>query len=455
MSLQRRLLLYLLVCAPIVWSLALGFSVLRARHEVNELFDTEMIRLARQTQLTLAGIDLPPLRDPSLPKSPLNDEGESDVDDLALAVWDSQGRWLLRDREGKELPWLPQASGFSDHQLGSEAWRMYHLQDPIGQRLVAVGHKAFERDELVWGLVGSQMLPWLLVLPVLLLMMAWAVRQAMAPMREVTLALTQRHADDLQRIPLAPAPVELQPMLRAMNGLFDRIEDTLARERRFTADAAHELRTPLSVLTAQWSVYQGAATDDERCAAARAMDAGLNRAARLIDQMLGLSRLDNTQRLPAEQPLDWPAMVEQLFSDVLPLAERRQIELACEWPDPSAGTSGPSWLGDPPLMALLLRNLLDNAVRYAPIGSTVQLRLMPDQLQVDNLAEELRTADLQSWGERFHRPDGQTESGSGLGVSIAQRIAALHGLQLSYHWDEPTQTVSARLSARRASSAEP
>lgn len=451
MSLQRRLLLYLLVCAPLVWSVALAFSVARARAEVNELFDTEMIRLARQIQIVEIGMAVR-----SAPHSPSEGaprlEGEADLDDLALAVWDTQGRLLVTDREGQQLPWLPDASGFSDHRLGPEVWRLYHLQDPAGGRLVAVGQKAHEREELVWGLVASQMVPWLLVLPVLLLLMAWAVRQALAPMHGLTLALTQRSADDLQRVPLDPAPAELQPMLRAMNGLFDRIEDTLARERRFTADAAHELRTPLSVLAAQWSVYQHAGTDAERQEAARALDAGLARAARLIDQMLGLSRLDATQRLPTVQPFDWPALVEQAMSDVLPLAERRQIDLACEWPASADGTGrpgpGPAWSGDPHLMGLLLRNVLDNAVRYAPVHSTVTLRFAPDGVLVENRAVGLQPADLQAWGERFHRPDGQLESGSGLGVSIARRIAALHGLGLSYRWDVARQLVTAELSAR-------
>lgn len=433
-TLQRRLLLYLLIFAPLVWSVALVFSVVEARKEVNELFDTEMIRLARQIQVISPR--LAPSADDSLASavSPA-EQGESDLSDLAVAVWDGNGQLLVVDREGVQLPWVKDASGFVDMEVGAESWRIYYMQAPAFQGLIASGQRVAERDELVWGLVASQLVPWLLVLPVLLVAMAWAVRQAMEPMQAVTQSLHARGANDLSRLPVNQAPAELVPLLEAMNDLFARIEDSLERERRFTADAAHELRTPMAVLAAQWSVYRGARDDKERERAAAQLTQGLERASRLMEQMLSLSRLEATQGLPQAQPLDWQALVEKALSDVLPLAERRQIELACDAVVSTAasGLTGPPWLGDPALMALLLRNLLDNAVRYAPSKSVVTMRLGQDVVSVDNdVTRPISPEDVKAWGTRFHRPEGQSESGSGLGVSIAQRIAALHGLRLTH-----------------------
>lgn len=432
LSLQRRLLLYLLISAPVVWSVALGFSMVKARHEVNELFDTEMIRLARQIQV------LSPRLAPELGATrplaePLPAQGEADLNDLAVAVWNRRGELLMVDREGVQLPWQRDATGFRDVAVGTEAWRIYYLQAPELQGLVAAGQRMDERDELVWGLVGSQMLPWLLVLPVLLVAMAWAVRRALEPMKAVTQSLHARNANDLERLPLAQAPEELHPLLEAMNSLFQRIETTLERERSFTADAAHELRTPMAVLSAQWTVFQGARDEAERQRAAEKLTQGLARASRLMEQLLSLSRLEATTGLAQRQPLRWHELVEQTVSDVLPLAERREIELACDW----ESTKGPAWLGDHTLMALLLRNLLDNAVRYAPAGSAVELQLAAETVSVRNATSTTANrvwsqVDLALWGKRFHRPDGQEESGSGLGVSIAQRIALLHGLVLNY-----------------------
>ena len=438
MSLQRRLLVYLLLCAPLVWAGALWVSVDRARDEVNELFDTEIIRLARQVQSTVAVIAKPGFSLPDVPSS-----GEADLRDLAVAVWDRDGRLLLVDHEGMQLPRRTEAVGFDAIAIGGDRWRVYYLQSPGGEWLVAAGQREGERDELVLDLTTSQILPSLVVLPLLLMAMAGAVRQALAPVRALAKELQARDADALQPVDAQRAPVELQPLLEAMNGLFGRIDSTLARERRFTADAAHELRTPLAVLRAQWDVLRRAASEPERQEAMRKLGSGIDRMDRLVTQMLALSRLEATERLPASGAIDWQALVEQAMSDTLALAGRRHIELACEWPP--AGAAPFPLRGDAALMAVLVRNLLDNAVRYGPEGSTVLLSFDARGLTVENAGAALDPVALQRLGERFHRPDGHTEGGSGLGISIAHRIATLHGLVLRHGPRRDGTGVAARL----------
>jgi two-component system sensor histidine kinase QseC len=425
-SLQRRLLVFLLLCAPVVWGVALLVSAARARHEVNELYDSELIRLARQVQSTLPARGVPG----EWASDPSQSKGAADLRDLAIAVWNADGELLLADREGVELPRRPDAVGFVDLDLGQDAWRVYYLQSARGTSLVAAGQRAYERDELVTGLVSSQLLPWLLVLPVLLLAMAWAVRQALAPVRRLAAELHARSADDLRKVPTTLIPVELSPLFAAINGLFGRIEAARARERRFTADAAHELRTPLAVLRAQWEVLRGARDEGERSLASAKLGAGLERMDRMVQQLLGLSRVDAVETPAHADPVDWRPIVEQVMSDVLSLAERRRIELACEWPD--AGEPAFALRGDADLLALLLRNLVDNAVRYAPEGSEATVRFGVDGLSVENASPPLPAEVVAHLGERFHRAAGQAESGSGLGLSIARRIAELHGLELGY-----------------------
>jgi len=429
-SLQRRLLLYLLICAPLVWAAALLVSVDRARHQVNELFDTQMIRLAGQVQATLSSTQNGATSAKQAPAEGAAGSGDSDVGDLAVAVWDARGQWVTGDREGVRLPHRPGVAGFVNERLDGEDWRVYYQQSAAGEWSVAAGQKAYERDELVFDLTASQLTPWLLVLPLLLAAMAWAVRRALAPVRELTAELQGRDAHDLRPVPESHAPSELKPLLGAMNGLFTRIEDALARERRFTADAAHELRTPLAVLRAQWDVVRRAGSQAERAQAEARLALGLDNMDRLVTQMLALSRLESAVNAPMTADVHWPAIVEQAMGDCLSLAERRGIELACEWPQP--GRHALPMTGDEQLLTVMLRNLLDNAVRYAPPGTLVMVRFTEDRLEVENAGDPLAPDQLARMGERFHRPAGQQEGGSGLGVSIVQRIAALHGLSVSF-----------------------
>ena len=430
MSLQRRLMLYLLICAPLVWGVALYASINQARREVNELYDAELIRLARQVQATLrSDAYLSNLSQP-LPAKVDAGSGTADVRELALAVWDANGALVLSDNEGVQLTRKPEAVGFRNESLRGKSWRIYYLQSATGAWLVAAGQRITERDELVYSVTASQITPWILVLPALLIAMAVAVRRALAPLRDLTTELRSRDATDRHLISNALAPTELKPLVNAMNGLFQRIDETLARERRFTADAAHELRTPLAVLRAQWDVVRRSTDGVEREQAEAKLSRGMDRLDRLVTQMLALSHLESAVeprgQLSMSTSVHWPQVVEQALSDCLPVAERRRIELACEWPP--EGVMPLPLNGDANLLTVLLRNLLDNAVRYAPAGSLVTLRVLPDRLEVDNDGEPLPAAQIARMGERFYRPDGQQEFGSGLGVSIVQRIAALHGL---------------------------
>tara|TARA_B100001105_G_scaffold189719_2_gene153989 strand:+ start:3410 stop:4840 length:1431 start_codon:yes stop_codon:yes gene_type:complete len=440
LSLQRRLLLSVLVCAPLVWAVAVVAWVHHARHEVNELYDSELIRLAREVQSTLVMAGDTEAELPLGQGNRRNGDGVADLADLAVAVWDRQGKRLLNDREGAMLEFRPDAVGFVDQTIDGRVWRVYYLQSRSGNRLVAAGQREHERDEVVWGLTLSQLVPWLLTLPVLLLVLAWAVRRALAPVHALADQLKARAADDLAPLAQPEAvPLELEPLVGAINGSFSRTSQLLLRERRFVADAAHELRTPLATLRAQWEVVRRSRDDAERDHAQRRLDAGLDRMDRLVTQLLALSRADSADAALLTTPIDWPEVVERAMNDCLALAGRRQIELACDWP--TDGRPPLPLRGDPQLMTVVVRNLLDNAVRYAPPGTAVTLALLPTHLQLDNAGPPLTADQLQTLGRRFHRADGQAETGSGLGISIVQRIAQLHGLVLEVGTGEGGQGV--------------
>ncbi len=434
MTLQRRLLLYLTICAPLVWAVTFAVSFDRARDEVDELFDTELVRLARQVHALLPADGdarevtfgaLPPL-----PKEGDPDGGAAEVADMAISVWDRTGR-RVADQDGDALPYDAERKGFVDTAIGGAPWRLYYLPAASGSWLVAVGQSSHERDELVYDVTLGQLVPWMVMLPVLVVAMAWAVRRALEPVQSLAQQIGHRSADDLTPVITARQPGELLPVLDAMNGLFVRVSDVLARERRFTGDAAHELRTPLAALRAQWDVVRRAEPGPAREHAEARLAAGLDRMDRLVAQLLMLSRVESVgpgSREAAADEVNWRAVVEDVVADCLPLADRRHIDIVCEWP--ADDQRALPMLGNMPLLSVMLRNLLDNAVRYADESSSVLIRFTERSVTLENDAAVIPPEELARLGERFHRREGQTQQGSGLGISIARRIATLHGLKV-------------------------
>jgi two-component system sensor histidine kinase QseC len=437
MTLQRRVLALLLLAAPLVWGMGLLFGLNHVRGEIDELFDTQQVQLARQMLAVLPSASLQAAAT-QVPLAPVAALGEADTAELSIAVWDRQGALLLSDREGGQLAFAPERDGFVEQRVNAQAWRVYYQRSASGEWLVAVGQRAAEREELVRALLLGQLVPWLLTLPALLIAMALAVRQALKPLRRLTAELQQRRSDDLGALHAGELPSDLRPLVSAMNGLLRRVGRQIEHERRFTADAAHELRTPLAALQAQWDA---ARLDPGRAASPgdAKISEGLERLSRLVTQMLELSRLEHLDTAVAILPVDWMALVEPLFGELLPLAERHRVELACEWP--AQGEKPLLRSGDSALLTLMLRNLLDNAVRHSPPGGRVTLRLAEDAIEVLDQGPGVAPERQHRLGDRFFRLPGQTFSGSGLGLSIVRRIAELHGLALS--WDRATPGAAA------------
>ncbi len=292
-----------------------------------------------------------------------------------------------------------------------------------------MGQDLAERAELVRGLLVSQLLPWLASLPVLLVALAVAVRHALAPMRALTRAVEQRDAADLRPIGGDGVPAELAPLVASIDRLLARLDDTLRQERRFTADAAHELRTPIATVRAHWDALRLSAAPADRERAAAGVSAGIDRLGHLVSQMLAMARADAAPTTP-DRPIDWRAVIEQAVADVLPILEARDAQLEVEWP--AEGLEPMPLSGDPVLLASMLRNLIDNAIRYGPRSGRVVVTIGPDRVTVDDEGPGLDPQVRARLGERFHRVAGAAQSGTGLGVSIVERVAALHGLGLSF-----------------------
>ena len=289
-------------------------------------------------------------------------------------------------------------------------------------------HEAREaRDEIVEAMGESLLWPLAGALPALALAIWLGVGSGLRPLRSLRTQLARRGAADLAALDTERVPQEIEPLVAELNRLFGRIEAALARERRLTADAAHELRTPLAVLSTQAQVARRAVDDASRNEALDALVAGAERAARLIDQMLTLARLEAGQTGAAAGRFDLRETARAALAELAgaALAKGIEIELA-EGPRVEAeGHAG--------LAAVLVRNLVDNAVRYTQPGGRVEVGVRAGPvLEVRDNGPGVPAAELPRLGERFHRLAGPGESGSGLGLSIVLRIAELHGARVRF-----------------------
>lgn len=433
-SLQARLLALVLALVLGLWTLSGLSTGLDARHELDELLDAHLAQAAALLVARQSGVpheggpqehgELRELR----PEAPSLHRYASKV---AFQVF-HEGQLVLRSANAPVEPLLPlaEAAGFRNVQREGRAWRVFATQGAEGDITVLVGEQLQSRADILQAVLRGMLWPLLLALPLLALGLWWGVRRGLGPLRELGGQLRARSAADLQPLQLPAAPLEMQPLLEALNALFARIQALMESERRFTADAAHELRTPIAAIRTQAQVALAAGEDEPtRSHALQATLAGCDRAARLVEQLLTLARLEAGQA-PALQPLDLAALARQSLAEQVPRALQARQQLALDGADRPVRVRG-----DSTLLAALLRNLMDNALRYSPPGARVHLQLEPqDQevlLSLEDSGPGLDDAALSRLGERFFRQLGTGQDGSGLGWSIVRRIAAVHGARLT------------------------
>jgi len=445
-SLRRRLLGWLLPAASVLWVATLVGSFLHARYEINELFDTQQVQLARQI---LSALPAPASVAPDMGDHdavPPEREGEAELEDMSIAVWGRSGQLVMVDQEGVRLPRSRGYDGFDNLHIVGEAWRVYYQHGDVSGWTVAVGQRMGERREVILDMVLSQLSLWLIALPILVVVMFAAIRHATRPLQSLASEVERRSAEDLRPLDEG-VPSDLRALVTAMNRLFARVGRAIENERRLTADAAHELRTPIAALQAQIEVAQIAKSDGARSTAMNNLTVGVKRLSGLVNQLLTLERMENLRALPNAVVVRWDRVMERVLSDCLPQADAQGSEVGCVWP--KQGEVFPL-TGDEDLLAVMLRNLVDNAVRYAGPGAQIEVVFGRDGLRVQDNGPGVARDELTHLGERFHRPPGNAQAGSGLGLSIVKRIADLHGLQVGFGNFDSERGFCVTVALRRA-----
>ncbi|MCG6965581.1 MAG: sensor histidine kinase N-terminal domain-containing protein [Chromatiaceae bacterium] len=461
-SIRRRLLAMLISSMLLVWVVALLLVYRSAQHEVEEVFDADLARSAHILQALLLhevqddrdlagrlrevaaelgeqGVAASPRlariireyldqqsRETFELASTAQQVGHRYVSGLAFVARYPDGSEMMRDRAAPDIP--PGDDGYVDRQLQDEAWRVYGLTDRDSGLIVQVGERQAFRNQLVRYITRNTLMPLLLALPVLALLIWGVVGHALGPLQLVAEEVAKRDPDALEPIEDADAPREIRTLLTALNKLLGRVGSAIMRERQFTADAAHELRTPLAALKTHLQVARaGTAEVQTRHSLDQALE-GVDRATHSVAQLLLLARADAEEtRALVNAKIDLREVAFQVVAALSQQALERKIDLGIDAPGPLLVR------GDATSLQVMLRNLVDNAVRYTPHGGSVTVSLggaaRAPWLQVADDGAGIAPGEREKMFDRFHRGRGEQSAhttGSGLGLSIVQRIADLH-----------------------------
>jgi two-component system sensor histidine kinase QseC len=424
-SIKRRLLVLLLGTVAVVWLATAGYSYWDARHEIDELLDAHLAQSAALL-VAQAGHELEEI---DVEHAPQLHRYERRV---AFQIWERGRKLRLHSANAPNDRFSPRDEGFSDAVVGDRRWRVFSSWDPKRRYLIQVGEQREARDEIAARIGRNLLAPLVFALFVLGPLVYLGVSRATRPLANVHAQVAQRDPDNLQPITVDDCPAEVVPLVDGLNRLFGRVTKSIDSERRFTADAAHELRTPIAALRVQAQVARAAADDRERQRALDNVVAGCDRATRLVEQLLTLARLDPAYMRLQPERCDLRAVAKAVIGEIAPRAVAKGVEIGLDEGSPALAR------GDAGLLGILVRNLVDNAVRYSRSRTTVRVRIDPGggrvgaTLIVTDEGPGVPAEELQRLGDRFYRALGTGASGSGLGLSIVKRIAELHRASVSF-----------------------
>jgi two-component system, OmpR family, sensor kinase len=346
--------------------------------------------------------------------------------DFVVQVWTLDGARVYLSRPHTELPEAT-TLGFSTVTTAEGRWRVYGAQALT--RVVQVAQPMSVRSQRAAELALRTLAPFALLLPLLALLIWLAVGHALKPLGRLAGLVKARRVDSFEPLPQTPLPEEVQPLVTALNELLARLNAARERERDFMADAAHELRTPLTALYLQLGTLARAGSEAERAAAMKELAEGVQRAIRLVEQLLALAREAPRPSPPRTQvPLE--PLAREIVAELVPLADARQVDLGL------SAAQALSVSGDPDALRTLLRNLVDNAVRYSGAGGRVDVAVEADgagrvTLGVSDSGPGIPPGEQARVFDRFYRRAGTAPPGSGLGLAIVKAIADAHGATLT------------------------
>jgi two-component system OmpR family sensor kinase/two-component system sensor histidine kinase QseC len=412
-SIRARLLAALLILVALISLLAAGVTYRRVLGETSILFDYQLrqMALSLRAQISLAPrIEVPP------------DQGDTD---FVVQIWDVFGARTYLSRPG--LPMINQTVlGYADLSLRGERWRAYGLQTADG--VIQIAQPVRVREGLARAAAERVVIPLILLLPVMIGAVAWIVSRGLAPLRFVAIEVQRRDVRSLTPLKTDNLPLEIEPLVGELNRLLERLQRAFSVQRAFVSDAAHELRSPLTALRLQLQLLDRAPDEAARIEARGRLGTAVERAIHLVEQLLALARSDPQETTSDFDMVDLSAAAAEGIRDTNELALSRNIDLGLE------AAPNLAIRGDREGLRVLVRNLVDNAVRYTPPHGSVQVRVRstPKEavLEVIDTGPGIAPADRERVFDRFYRRAAAQESGTGLGLAIVKAIAERHGAHI-------------------------
>jgi two-component system OmpR family sensor kinase len=417
-SLRGRLLWFLLAAITIAAVAQASIAYRTALNDADQIFDYHMQQMALSLR---SRVPLTSTEDANA------DTPISGNDDLVVQVWSPDGVRVFRSASHAHLPQRA-VLGFSNVRANGTTYRIFSIQ--TDNQTVQVAQDLAVRRSMASNLALRTLGPIAVMMPILMLVVWWVVSGSLEPVARVRKQVASRQADDLSAVSEAGLPDEVRPLVQELNLLFGRVRTAFDAQQHFVADAAHELRTPLAALKLQvQSLERSDSPDAKRVAVAR-LTAGIERATRLVEQLLVLARQEASAAGGApRQQVDIAGAARRAVAELASVAAAKQIDIGLQRAD-SAEVEG-----QPDALMILLRNLVDNAIKYTPEGGTVDVSVVAEAGSVTVTVEDsgpgIPPAERERVFDRFYRVPGSDVKGSGLGLAIIKSIAERHGATLA------------------------
>jgi len=416
-SLRGRLLWFLLAAITIAAVAQASIAYRTALADADQIFDYHMQQMALSLRSRVPITNNDPSGNVDVPLA-----GGSD--DLVVQMWSPDGVQVFRSASHARLPQRA-VLGFSNVRSNGTTYRIFSIQTDT--QTVQVAQDLAVRRSMASNLALRTLGPIAVMMPILMLVVWWVVSGSLDPVSRVRRQVASRQADDLSPVSENGLPDEVRPLVQELNLLFGRVRTAFDAQQNFVADAAHELRTPLAALKLQTQSLERADTPEARRVAVGRLTAGIERATRLVEQLLVLARQE-ADAAP-RQPVALADVARRAVGDLIGVAQARQIDLGLQRADDGVVR------GQADALMILLRNLIDNAVKYTPGGGTVDVSVLAEggriTVTVEDSGPGIPPEERERVFDRFYRVAGSEAAGSGLGLAIIKSIAERHGATLA------------------------